>query len=166
MKIKRTRNQGELIIYSGQNSRVELRTDANRETIWARQEQIATLFSIDRTVVTKHINNILKDEEVDNISNVQKMHIPNSDKPVAFYSLDIILSVGYRTNSAKAIKFRQWATKVLRKYLTSGFALDTGNIEKISRGFTDLRKAVDFIESRARGRVKGTVVLKLKKELI
>ncbi len=81
----------------------------SRETLWATQAQIAEVFGVERSVVTKHIRNILKDGEIDEKSNVQKMHIANSDKPVATYSLDIILSTGYRTNSKIAIEFRKWA---------------------------------------------------------
>ncbi len=84
----------------------------------------------DRTVITRHINNILKDSEVDEKSNVQKMHIANSDKPVKFYSLDIILAVGYRTNSAKAIKFHQWATRVLKDYIIKGYALNQKRLQQ------------------------------------
>ena len=87
---------------------IEIKVSLTNETVWLRQNEIALLFEKDRTVITRHINNILKDKEVDEESNVQKMHIPNSDKPIKLYSLDIILAVGYRTNSAKAIKFRQW----------------------------------------------------------
>ena len=82
----------------------------------------------DRTSVTKHINKILKDNEVEENSNVQKMHFANSDKPVKIYSLDIILAVGYRTNSSKAIKFRQWATSILKNYIQNGYAINTHKI--------------------------------------
>ena len=93
----------ELLIYQGKNWEIILKEDSKNETIWASQKDIAEVFGIDRTVVTKHINNIFKDDEIDEKSNVQKMHIANSDKPVKFYNLDIILAVGYRTNSSKAI---------------------------------------------------------------
>lgn len=136
-----------LVIYSGKKGGVELRADPNNDTIWARQEQIADLFGIDRTVVTRHINNILNDLEIDRRSNVQKMHIPNSDKPVTFYSLDMILSVGYRTNSSKAIKLRQWATKTLREYLTKGLVVNMERIGKLpSRIIEDLADKVSFIQ--------------------
>ena len=111
------------------NGEIELKVSLNNETIWLRQDEIALLFEKDRTVITKHINKILKDKEVDEKSNVQKMHFPNSDKPVKLYSLDIILAVGYRTNSAKAIKFRQWATKILKEYIINGYTI---NGEKIT----------------------------------
>ena len=86
---------------------LELKVLLNEETIWFRQDEISLLFNVDRTSVTKHINKILQDNEVEENSNVQKMHFANSDKPVKIYSLDIILSVGYRTNSSKAIKIIQ-----------------------------------------------------------
>ncbi len=163
------KNQGQLIIYAGKKGGVELRADAGKETIWATQDQIADLFNIGRTVVTKHIRNILADRELSRNSVCAKFaHTAKDGKQykVNFYNLDIILAVGYRTNSAKAIAFRQWATRILRGYLTKGFSIDSKKIVGTSSGFDDLRKAVDFIESRTHGRVRGTVVVKLKKELI
>lgn len=85
----------------------------NDETFWLNQTTIAELFGVDRSVITKHISNIFKDGELDEKSNVQKMHIANSDKPVKFYNLNVILSVGYRVNSKEATKFRIWATNTL-----------------------------------------------------
>ena len=118
----------ELAIYDDGN--VKLEAVVENESIWLRQSDIAKIFGKERSVITRHINNILKDKEVDEKSNVQKMHIANSDKPVKFYSLDIVLAVGYRTNSAKAIKFRRWATKVLKEYLLKGYALDRERLQK------------------------------------
>jgi hypothetical protein len=123
--------EGKLLLYTNLNGTVELRADTDKETIWATQMQIAELFEIERTVVTKHINNILKDNEVDKKSNVQKMHIANSDKPVSLYSLDIILAVGYRTNSSQAIKFRIWATTTLREYLIKGIVVNNDRVNKL-----------------------------------
>ncbi|MBE6351240.1 MAG: Fic/DOC family protein [Spirochaetaceae bacterium] len=111
---------------------MEFKADFNSQTIWATQSQIAELFEINRTTALRHINNILKNEEVDRKSNVQKMHIPNSDKPVMFFSLDIILSVGYRTNSSKAILFRRWANSVLKEYLTKGYALNQKRLDELN----------------------------------
>ena len=112
----------EIMIYEDGN--IELPISFDEENFWLRQSEISQLFGKDRTVITRHINKILKDNEVDEKSNVQKMHIANSDKPVKFYSLDIVLAVGYRTNSSKAIKFRQWASKILKEYLIQGYSLN------------------------------------------
>lgn len=107
----------QVVVYQAESGAIELRSDIARDTIWATQTQIAKVFDIDRSVATKHIRNILRSEEVDDKCNVQKMHIALSDMPVSFYSLDMILAVGYRANSAKAILFRRWATKTLRAHI-------------------------------------------------
>lgn len=121
---------GKIVLYQAKTGAIELRGDVSRQTIWATQAQMADIFYIDRTVVTRHISNILKDKEIDQKSNVQKIHIANSDKPVAFYSLDIVLAVGYRAHSSKAIEFRQWATKTLRGYIVDGYAINRSRITK------------------------------------
>jgi prophage maintenance system killer protein len=131
------------VIYQAKNGAIELRGDFSRETIWATQAQIAELFEVERSVVTKHIGNILKDKEIDQKSNVQKMHIANSDKPVAFYSLDMILGVGYRTNSARAISFRRWTTDVLRRHIIEGYTI---NRSRIGANYEQFLKAVDEIK--------------------
>jgi len=99
-------NKNPIIIYQSSKHEVELKVRFEKETVWLQQNEIAELFGKDRSVITKHINQIFKDKEVNKKSNVHFLHIPNSDKPVAFYSLDMILVVGYRTNSSRAIHFR------------------------------------------------------------
>ena len=98
--------ENNIVIFQKDNFEIEFKADFNSQTIWATQSQIAELFEINRTTALRHINNILKDEEVDRKSNVQKMHIPNSDKLVEFYNLYIIIAVGFKTNSKRAIIFR------------------------------------------------------------
>jgi prophage maintenance system killer protein/prophage antirepressor-like protein len=119
----------ELSIYQAPNGAIELNVDARKETIWATQAQIAKLFNVDQSGVARHIKKILAGGEVDSQSNMQKMHNANSDKPVNTYNLDVILAVGYRTNSASAVQFRQWATQTLRQYITNGYAINGQSIE-------------------------------------
>jgi len=119
----------ELIIYQTPNGKLDIQLDLENETIWLDRNQIAQLYDIDRSGISRHISNIFADNEVDEKSNVQKMHIANSDKPVEFFSLDIILAVGYRTNSAVAIKFRQWATQTLKEYIIKGFVLNSERLK-------------------------------------
>ena len=135
--------EDKLVIYQAADGAIELPVDAKLETIWASQRQIAEVFGVDRSRVTRHINNILKDGEVKKKSNVRKAHFANSDKPVSLYSLDIILAVGYRTSSSKAINFRKWATTTLKQYITSGFVIDKKRIEynnaQFLRALSDLK---------------------------
>lgn len=119
------RIQQEFIFYNSEDGslKVQVIVDSATETIWATQAGMADLFQIDISGISRHINNILESGELDK-SNLQKMQIPNSDKPVTYYNLDVIISVGYRVNSLRATRFRIWATKVLKEYLVKGFALD------------------------------------------
>ena len=119
----------QIIIYDNGEIELKVSIDNDKETIWLTQKQIVALFAKDQSVISRHINNIFRDGEVDEKSNMQKMHIANSDKPVKFYNLDIILAVGYRTSSHKAIEFRKWATKILKQYIYNGYTI---NSEKIT----------------------------------
>lgn len=118
-----------IIIYQTDNGAIELKGDLSHERLWVSQQQIVDIFGIDQSVVSRHIRNIFKSDEVDMESNMQKMHIANSDKPVGFYSLDIVLAVGYRTNSTVAIAFRKWATKTLKQHITQGYTINPTRIE-------------------------------------
>src|SRR3990167_10416005 len=122
--MRRKDKKQNIVIYQAKSGAIELKGDFTRETIWATQAQIVKLFNVDQSVVSRHIKNIFKDGEIEEKSNMQKMHIANSDKPVISYSLDVILGVGYRTNSRVAIEFRKWATKTLREYITTGFIVN------------------------------------------
>ncbi|MFA8441704.1 RhuM family protein [Yoonia sp.] len=94
------------------------------DTLWMTQAQIAELFGRDRSVVTKHLANIFADGELEEESNVQKMHIAHSAKPISIYSLDVIISVGYRVSSKQATVFRKWATQTLVQFAAKGFVVD------------------------------------------
>ncbi|EKE02603.1 MAG: hypothetical protein ACD_20C00357G0026 [uncultured bacterium] len=114
----------EIVVYQSDDGKVQLEINLKGNNLWLDRQKISELFGIDRSVVSKHIKNIFTDGEVEEKSNVQKMHISSSDKPVEIFSLDIILAVGYRTNSAIAIRFRQWATQTLKEYVIKGFVID------------------------------------------
>lgn len=86
--------------------------------------QMTELFNVGRSVITRHVNNVFKDNELKRERNVQKMHIANSDKPVQFYSLEVIISVGYRVKSKRGVEFRQWANKILKQYIFQGYAIN------------------------------------------
>ena len=143
MKSK-AKNKNQLAVFQAKSGAIELKADAGKETIWATQAQIVALFDITQPVVSRHIKNIFEDKEVDSKRNMQKMHIANSDKMVVYYALDIILAVGYRTNSIRAIEFCKWATKVLRQHITLGYTI---NRSMISSHYDEFIKAVDDIKA-------------------
>lgn len=138
-------NNDILIYQAGDGTAVtEVRLDA--ETVWLRQEQMAQLFGRERSVITKHLRNAFVEGELDEESNVQNLHIANSDKPVKFYSLDVIISVGYRVKSVEGTRFRQWATRVLREHLTQGYTLNRQRLEANAR---ELEAALQLVKKAA-----------------
>ncbi|AFV97817.1 MULTISPECIES: virulence RhuM family protein [unclassified Sulfuricurvum] len=114
----------QFLLYKSENGKIKVDVLLQDETVWLTQEQMAGLFGRDRTVITKHINNIFKEGELEEKSNVQNLHIAHSDKPIKFYNLDIIISVGYRVKSLQGTRFRQWATQHLKEFIIKGFTMD------------------------------------------
>ncbi len=142
-------NRGKIVIYQTPKKDVKIDVRFEGETVWLTQAQIALLFDKERSVITKHIKGIFKDGEVDEKSNVQKMHIANSDKPVEFYGLDIVLSVGYRTNSANAISFRRWSTQILKNYLIKGYAVNESRLLEVKGRFNELKETIAFLKEKS-----------------
>lgn len=95
--------------------------------------QMTELFNVGRSVITRHVNNVFKDNELKRESNVKKMHIANSDKPVQFYSLEVIISVGYRVKSKRGVEFRQWANKILKQYIFQGYAINEKRLAALQK---------------------------------
>jgi len=154
--------KGEIVIYKISKNEIELSVRFEEETVWLKQEEIAKLYGKERSVITKHINKVFADKEVDKKSNVQFLHIAGSDKPVAFYSLDVILAVGYRTNSARAIHFRRWATRVLKNYLLKGYALNQKRLTEAEKNFRQLQDAISFLEEKSKHNLlKGSEIINL-----
>lgn len=126
-------SKNEIIQYVDGELKLDVTVSPNDETVFLSANQISALFERDDTVIRKHINNIFKDDELDRESNTQKMRVPNSDKPVPFYTLDVIISVGYRVKSKRGIAFRKWATKILKDYMIQGYAVNEKRMALLQR---------------------------------
>lgn len=127
-------NGEEIIIYTSADGKAKIDVCMQGETLWLTQAQMAELFGRSVSVMSRHIKNIFTEGEIDEKSNLQNMKIPNSDKPVAFYSLDVTLAVGYRVKSPRGTQFRQWATTVLHEYLQKGFAMNDEFLKNMGGG--------------------------------
>lgn len=125
--------QGEIILYQPDET-VKLEVRMENETVWLTQAQMVDLFQRDQSVIARHINNIFKEAELEKESNMHFLHNAFSDKPINLYSLDVIISVGYRVKSKRGTQFRQWANKVLKEYLLKGYS--------INRRLSELEKTV------------------------
>lgn len=135
----------EIILYQSNELTERLEVRIEDETVWLTQNQMIDLFQRDQSVISRHINNIFKEGELDKKSNMQKMHISGSDKPVAFYNLNVIISVGYRVKSKQGTQFRIWATQVLKDYLLRGYSVNQ-RMNRLENKFDRLTEKVERID--------------------
>jgi hypothetical protein len=142
-------NNTELIIYQTEDGRTKIDVYFQGDNAWLNKAQMAELFQRDRSVISRHVRNVFDEGELDEKSNVQKMHIANSDKPVEYFSLDVIISVGYRVKSLRGTQFRIWANSVLREYLIKGFAMNDDLLKQAGGGsyFDELLERIRDIRS-------------------
>ena len=127
-------NNDDIIIYQTEDGVTRIEVRLENETVWLTQQQISELFQRERSVITKHINNVFEEGELDEESNVQILHIANSDRPVKLYNLDVIISVGYRVKSLRGTHFRRWATERLKEYMIKGFTMDDERLKQMGGG--------------------------------
>ena len=125
---------------------LEVNISPDEDTVWLTQAQMVELFERDQSVIARHIRNIFKDGELDEKSNMQFLHIANSDKPIKLYNLDVIISVGYRVKSPRGIVFRKWATNILRQYLKEGYAINEKRLEILNKTIQIQSRIIASIE--------------------
>ena len=104
----------DIIEFKSNKIELSVKVSPNEDTVWLTKEQMAVLFDRDRSVISKHIKNVFLESELDEKSNVHFLHVTNSDKPVQHFSLDVVISVGYRVKSPNGILFRKWSNAVLK----------------------------------------------------
>ena len=145
-------DNNQIIIYQTEDGLTKIDVTLENETVWLNQDQMAELFQRDRTVISKHIGNIFREGELDEKSNVQFLHVANSDKPVKYYNLDVIISVGYRVKSLRGTQFRIWANSILKEYLIKGFAMNDDLLKSSGGGdyFKELLDRIRDIRSSER----------------
>ena len=144
---------GSIVIYQPSKKAPEVRVKIERDTVWLSQAQIAELFQTERSVITKHIRNIFKDNELKETSVSAKFaHTASDGKSyqTKFYNLDMIISVGYRTNSKQATLFRIWATNVLRKHIINGYTINKKLLQQQQEKFIELKRTVSLLQQAAR----------------
>lgn len=143
----------EIVLYQSDNS-IQLEVRMEDETVWLTQTQIAELFEKERSVITKHINNVFKEGELNENSNVHFLHIANSDKPIKLYNLDVIISVGYRVKSKRGTQFRIWANSVLKDYLLKGYSINK-RLENLEQRVSKTEDKIEFFVKTSLPPVQG-----------
>ena len=133
LQVRCKKMENEIIVFKNGGLELEVNVSEDRENVWLSKQQMADLFQRDRTVISKHLKNIFNESELSEKSNVQNLHVANSDKPVPFYSLDVIISVGYRVKSPNGIIFRKWATSILKDYMIKGYSINQKRLDALNK---------------------------------
>ena len=140
--------KNEIKIYEIEDKNIELEVSLENETVWLTQKQMSELFDRDRTVITRHINNIFKEEELDKKSVSANFALTANDGKVyntEHYNLDVIISVGYRVKSKRGTKFRMWANKILKDYLIKGYVINEKKLKEQSQKLIELQKTIEIL---------------------
>ena len=124
--------ENNIVIFQDKDIKLEVPISIEKDTVWLTANQMAELFDKDEKTIRKHINNIFEDEELDYENNTQKMRVVGVKQKVPFYTLDVIISVGYRVKSKRGILFRRWANSVLKEYLIKGYALNQKRLDELN----------------------------------
>lgn len=141
-----TSAQTPIAIYETADGVISTEVRLENETVWLTQDQIGRLFGRERSVITKHLGNVFKEQELPEESNVQNLHIANSDKPVKHYSLDVVISVGYRVKSPEGTRFRIWANRILKDHLVQGYTLNQQRLTQQQENIRQLERTLSLFQ--------------------
>ena len=123
----------EIVLFETKDKEISLTVAVDKETVWLSANQMASLFERDEKTIRKHINNIFSEEELTKENNTHKLRVEGVKQKVPFYTLDVIISVGYRVKSKRGIEFRQWANSVLKKYIIDGYAINEKRLAALKK---------------------------------
>lgn len=123
----------EIVVFKDNEIELNVNLSTEENTVWLNANQMALLFDKDEKTIRKHINNVFRDKELDENNNTQKMRVVGVKQLVSFYTLDVIISVGYRVKSQRGIIFRQWANKVLKQYLLQGYVVNEKRLQALNK---------------------------------
>ena len=140
--------RNEIVIYQTDDGSVALDVPLENETVWLTQKQMQELFGRDISGISRHISNVFKDGEVEKEGNIHYVRSEKTGKPVAYYSLDVIIPVGYRVRSKRAVEFRKWASKVLKQYILKGYAANEQRMKQLGEVIRIMKRTGNRLEAR------------------
>ena len=141
-------DKNEIVLFETEDRSMTLNVMLENETVWLSQAQMMELFERDQSVISRHINSVFKENEVDKKSNMHFLHITNADRPVAYYSLDVIISVGYRVKSKRGVEFRRWANSVLKNYIIKGYAVNNNRIKQLGEVIRIMKRTENSLDGK------------------
>ena len=140
--------KNEIILFEDGELTLEVNVAPQQETVWLTANQMSELYGRDEKTIRKHMNKIFNDGELDKENNTQKMRVVGVKQPVAYYNLDVIISVGYRVNSKQGIAFRKWANSVLKKYILEGYAVNNNRITQLGEVIRIMKRTEDSLDAK------------------
>lgn len=140
--------KNEIVIFETEDSQISLSVPVENEMVWLSANQMAALFERDEKTIRKHINNVFAEGEVDKNNNTQKMRVDGVKQLVPFYTLDVIISVGYRVKSKRGVEFRRWANSVLKQYILKGYAVNDNRIKQLGEVIRIMKRTEDELDSK------------------
>lgn len=138
----------EIVLFNTEDNEVKLEVPVNGETVWLSANQMAALFDRDEKTIRKHINNVFSENEVNKDNNTQKMRVEGVKQLVPYYTLDVIISVGYRVKSKRGVEFRKWANSVLKQYILQGYAVNSSRIAQLGEVIRVMKRTENTLDSR------------------
>lgn len=140
--------ENEIVIFETKDHNVSLPVSVKNDTVWLSANQMAALFKRDEKTIRKHINNVFKEEEVEKAINTQKMRVDGVKQPVPFYTLDVIISVGYRVKSKRGVEFRRWANSVLKEYIIKGYAVNHNRMNQLNEVIRVMKRLENNLDTK------------------
>ena len=146
--MRSVKEKKELVIFETGDRAVQLSVPVENEMVWLSANQMAALFDRDEKTIRKHINNVFSESEVEKENNTQKMRVDGVKQKVPFYTLDVIISVGYRVKSKRGVEFRKWANSVLKQYILQGYAVNNNRIAQLGEVVQIMKRTQNELDSR------------------
>ena len=141
-------NKNEIVLFETEDKSISLPVAVENETVWLSANQMALLFERDEKTIRKHINNVFAEEEVEKENSTQKMRVVGVKQAVPFYTLDVIISVGYRVKSKRGVEFRKWANSVLKQYILQGYAVNNNRINQLGEVIRIMKRTENVLDSK------------------
>ena len=138
----------EIVLFETEDGNIVLPVNVEKDTVWLSANQMAILFERDEKTIRKHVNNVFSEEEVNRDNNTQKMRVDGVKQSVPFYSLDVIISVGYRVKSKRGVEFRKWANSVLKQYILQGYAVNNSRISQLGEVIQIMKRTENALDSK------------------
>lgn len=140
--------ENEIVIFETADKSITLPVSVKSDTVWLSANQMAELFERDEKTIRKHINNVFAEEEVERENNMQKMRVDGVKQHVPFYTLDVIISVGYRVKSKRGVEFRRWANSVLKEYIIKGYSVNYNRMNQLNEVIRIMKRVEEKLDTK------------------